>query len=760
MHVRIPRISLTAAALGIPYKRAVVPVVGAQHGRNQKPEYDGVIIHASSYNDLMTGVNNRNIETARKATNLNAANAKRDAHDKEYSERLMERQKMLAGDYSTALFEQKLATSGLSDVRSAVGAVRLAVGKAASEMDTSPAAVAVVDEAIAKVSGRLNALRAQAALLDLHTLPRHVDLIAVLDGSRPPASVLAQLCCVVADVEKVVHWHIALASLCTPVVLQRREVIQTLKKEIAANKSAFHIDEALGAIWLEGAIDNDIARRIATFDATLERRGVSGAISPALERERQYIAGGRDAVERRIRDELEKLTRDQVRERARDAGTGLFGARRRGDIIQHVVDAEMAVDDPEEWLKTVLASKLMSDEVAANAEITDLLGRFRHSDLRQSVIQQWHASLAAPLKKTVRAIALSAIANARAAAFDALSTDVVAVTWNKREVRSTIAKAQHDLFADSSRLVVDGREPDAIVREAAKRANKEIAKWKVDHKRAVAECWRRKDKLDRLLAARGFVREPHYLYVFTNSYRLVEIDVSLQTVVEHTGLVRPPPIGVSMMGSAFCLANAGDKMVSTYSPGTPAAIASFETAVNDSGFWRALTLQSDYSECAVLRWPLRLCLADAHALNRVVDDLKAPIRVPVELDVRVARRASLLAAVRANGYIHRRLPLCVTAGPILAFLCNVQWPVSRATAAARVGDVESSMQCDIFGALPQLVLALICDFMFAARDTVGFESLAKASDAFALGASIWVIGHIEESGKLDAAYYSFCPLKK
>lgn len=60
----------------------------------QTPEYDGVIIHASSYNDLMTGVNHRNMETGRKMANLNAANVKRAAQEKENNERLLERQRL------------------------------------------------------------------------------------------------------------------------------------------------------------------------------------------------------------------------------------------------------------------------------------------------------------------------------------------------------------------------------------------------------------------------------------------------------------------------------------------------------------------------------------------------------------------------------------------------------------------------------------------------------------------------------------------
>lgn len=112
--------------------------------------------------------------------------------------------------------------------------------------------------------------------------------------------------------------------------------------------------------------------------------------------------------------------------------------------------------------------------------------------------------------------------------------------------------------------------------------------------------------------------------------------------------------------------------------------------------------------------------------------------------MRAARRATLLVAIRADGYRDKRIPFFVSSGPMHNFLRKVQWPRPRASAVALVGDVALSMQRDIFASLPQLVIALLCDLLCEANSTVGADAVVLASDVFALGASVWMMSRINK----------------
>jgi hypothetical protein len=190
----------------------------------------------------------------------------------------------------------------------------------------------------------------------------------------------------------------------------------------------------------------------------------------------------------------------------------------------------------------------------------------------------------------------------------------------------------------------------------------------------------------------------------------------------------------------------------------PLAISRLDpTNFHNSGFyfisWRAMAEKN----WASLRWPPRLYASDLPLLRDVVDNNNAPVRVPVELEMRVARRNALLVAMRAHGFPDKRIPFRLAKGPIHVYLRKSQWPRSRAVATALVGAVALAMQGDIFASLPQLVIAVICDRLFALHDMAGFKALVHASDAFALGASIWAIEQTDPNTKqLNRPYVTFC----
>lgn len=142
--------------------------------------------------------------------------------------------------------------------------------------------------------------------------------------------------------------------------------------------------------------------------------------------------------------------------------------------------------------------------------------------------------------------------------------------------------------------------------------------------------------------------------------------------------------------------------------------------------------------CA-LRCPPYLDLRDELELEEMIENTTSPVRLVHRIEVRLVRRARLLAELRPL-VAHANIPLSATHldGPLFQFLTDTKWPRSRATASALRNDVKTSvMRGDIFAALPQLALARICDF--AQDDQVGFMNLCSVSDSFALAAAIWVV---------------------
>jgi hypothetical protein len=277
----------------------------------------------------------------------------------------------------------------------------------------------------------------------------------------------------------------------------------------------------------------------------------------------------------------------------------------------------------------------------------------------------------------------------------------------------------------------------------------ELAKAQIAQR--LKERLERKAELERLLAVRGFKIEPGFLTVRNLNNVSLEIDVRRKTVVEFTGRDPPPPVGVDVNGQLFAMdggGRCGSKV--TREDALTLGGRSLDGAISDT-VWRARTLKK---HCAVLRWPPRLYKNEKVALERLLEDLNAPLCLPVELEMRAARRATLLAALRSQPFLETRIPLSVAdvheQGPVYAFLRTKQWPRPRALSAALVGDVALSMQRDIFAALPQLAISIICDFLDGDDDCgdeeddlkiKGFDSLIKVSFAFALGAAIWNLNY-------------------
>jgi hypothetical protein len=781
-HVRIQRVGNTATSLGIPYARGLVGF-DKFYGR-WVPVFDGVIIHASSYNDLMTGVNYKHAKQNRMHDNRVAAAEKAAAKVNEERERVLERQKSLDGAYTSATFEQKLADSGLADVPSAVRAVRVAVGKTASAM-SSAAATKEVDAAIAKVRERLDALRALAARVDVHELPKESDFAAVLDGSAPIASALASLCGspAVARGKKKASWRTALAARCTPVATAIDDAtLALLKQEIAVQVAAsvvddddsgvgeqiepvFGLDEKYRMAWLVGADDDGVgvARRLAKFDATLAERGIVGTLSNELALNRRFIAGGRKAIEAERKKSLEEQTLPELRAQARDGGFNLHGATRKEDILQLVIKAKADLFDADGKVDEFLRSEAVRVEAAEHVALSELLRQFHHDDLREAVLSEWHLAVSREracgrvANLPVRPFALSRIAAHRGTLFDKLATDFVVYTWDRREtIRSDFARLARAKLVDVSSVVVSDRTSDEIVGEAAARVNAQITQWKAEHERAVAGGLQRKGELERLLAARGYTHGPDYKFVRAR-WTSAELDLRQATVVEFSGGEPNERLGVRMDGQLFAYDNNGIREVSRAEAATlKRNKTSLANATALTMIWGAELTEADR---AVLRWPMRLTSNDTCELRNIVENPNVPLRLPVDIEARAARRNALLSAIRAQGVSDKRIPLSVSFadGPIFMYLCKPNWPRSRATTAALVGDVAvAKKRRDIFASLPQLVISNICEYLVAAGDRTGFTSLIGASEAFALGAAVWAGTHLNDSRALDARFRCLC----
>jgi hypothetical protein len=773
-HVRIARVGNTAKSLGIPYNRALVGF-DKFYGR-WVPIFSGVIIHNSSYNDLITGVNFKSAKQNRQFARRADAHAKLQAQADEERQRVLERQHSLEGAFSSAPFEERVRDAGLAGVSSAVRAVRVAVGKAASEMD-SPAAIKAVDAAIRKVRERYDELCALALRLDVDPVPDDVDVTGVLtldESAQPLAAALAPLCAAAVQRPKRASWRTALAARCAPVAAAIDDATAALLvKELADCEEAeiepmFGFDATYRIAWLVGADDEGagVALRLAKFDGTLAQRGVRGELAPFLAEERATFAAGIGAVKSRVRDEVADLTLPELRERVRAGGFGLRGATRKDDIINRLVDAEASVFDADADLDELLASDRVRGEVEGHAAIDDVLAKYFHPELRDEVVHKWHTAV----NVSARDVALQAICDLRVARFDAAVRDVAVLAWDNRKSTSTIAATTRASLANINSLPATlGRKSDAVVAAIVAQAKADIAQWKTAAKGAVAGHLARKEELVRLLAVRGFKQEPHHVRVYSGYGRkeIVEIDVRRATAVEFSRRDPPAPIGVDFRGAAFHLPK-GQNSVQNGAPSGFTAHAKFGRADFEAAFvpdtdtsvvWRLQTLGT--SSAALLRWPPRLCKQDEALLAKAITGNAAvPVRVPPLIEQRAARRATLVAAIRAVGHPEQRMPMSVDKNIMRAahtFLAAEHcWPRSRAATSALVGNVPlACARGDIFAALPQLVVAQICERLALTHDRNDYAALLSASDAFALAAAIWEIGDPEKAQQLSSQVYRF-----
>jgi hypothetical protein len=752
-HVQISRVGNTARSLGIPYRRALV---GFDRFRGHwVPIFSGVIIHGNSYNDLMTGVNFKHAKQDRQVAARRTALAKAAAAAEEVRERELERQHSLEGAFSSEPFEQRVRDAGLAGSASAVRAVRVAVGKAASAMDT-PAAIKAVDAAIKAVRERYDELCALALRLDVEPLPDGVDVTAALDGSAPLAGALAPLCA--AAEAAAVSWRGALAARCTPVAAPIDDATAALLvKELADCAAAevepmFGFDETYRIAWLVGADDEGagVALRLAKFDGWLAQRGVRGELAPALVKERTKIADGVAEVKRRVRNEVADFTLPELRDRVRAGGINLHGATRKDDIAERLIDAEAAAFDADAALDELLASELVRAEVAGHNAIDAALAEYLLGAMRDTAVHQWHMAVNA----AARDVALQVVCDHRVALFDALARDVEVRAWNNSMSRSRIAADVRASLANIHSLPATvGRASDAVVAELAAKANADIATWRAAATGAVAGHLARKEELLRLLAARGFKQEPHHVLVnFRNG--VIELDVRRAIAIEFTGLDPPPPVGVDYACAQFVKRDGTHNVVHEYWTHSESRRAGPDFGPDDfklarardnATVWAMQTLGSDNAR-ELLRWPPRLRASDEALLAAVVTGETA-VRVPTEIEWRAARRATLVHAIRASGHPEQRMPMSVRKDQLLAtfaFLSRTGRLRSRATAAALVGNVAMAVEDgDIFAALPQLAVALICEHL--AKNWPSYNALVYASGAFALAAAIWEIGNPQKA---------------
>lgn len=595
--------------------------------------------------------------------------------------------------------EQKLINSGFENVPSAVRAVRLIAGRPPSRAMSLDAAMSVIDATIAEVRERFNALRALAARVDVHELPFEADVSRVLDGTAPPISVLANVCDVVVWKYEETSWRTVVASRCNPIAKAIEETtMAALKREIGQSPSpVFGIDEKNRWAWLVGAVRDDEIR-LAKFDACLAQCGIFGRLSLHLQEKREEFKNACGIVTDRLNS----------------------------------IDAE---------LDAFLATERVRNEIAARVEMDKVLTKLRHEHLRDRVLGYVLHELDSQEPKPVRDVVFGAIASHRAEMFASETSDIAIVSWDGMKICSDVVARMKTQLADPRFLVADGKTSEVVVSKAVALAEAQMAEWKIVQENSVAIYCRRKAKLDELLESRGF-RGSGFLVVRHCGTLSIEIDVRHKTVVEFTGRDPPPPVGVDKKGRLFSIDRYGDRvrMVTREDALTlPFGAVSFGD-VSIETFWGAETLDA---ECAVLRWPPRLSPQNVVELWHVVENLDVPVCLPVAIEMRAARRATLLAALRSHGMSDKRIPLTVEKnfanGLIYGYLCKTQWPRSRALAASLVGDVALSMQRDIFAALPRLVIGIICSYLDDAGDEKGFDSLVEVSDAFALGAAVWVL---------------------
>lgn len=333
--------------------------------------------------------------------------------------------------------------------------------------------------------------------------------------------------------------------------------------------------------------------------------------------------------------------------------------------------------------------------VSRAIHIARILKQYHHSDLYGAIVVQCKRKSTAQISDFV----FNAMAMRRAELFDSIvhDNDAVVCSWDKRNIKSNVVQPMRARLARIDILVGDFRTPQIVVDEAVELTRAAIARWKADTERKQAVLSQRKAALDRLLRARGFAPDA-------------------------SGRDPETP------DDDFYVAPIDERLFHNRD----------RRAVAASNLWGPVA-PLEFQPDAPLLSRLRLNRSDVAALESMVMDVNAPVRLPVRVALRSARRAAILAHLRDNGVLERRIPLSVNQfGSVLfRFLCKKQWPRSRATAAALSGDVAQSIHAgDIFASLPQRVLALICDFVANHTD---IHNLSLVSDAFALAAAVWVV---------------------
>jgi hypothetical protein len=485
-------------------------------------------------------------------------------------------------------------------------------------------------------------------------------------------------------------------------------------------------------------------RRIANLTDALTERGMIGRLSTSLELMRDEILSSRSATIARVRAQLALMNISRLRAFARERNVDLFRLRKQDEITSRIVDATSRTfnEDADLAVETFLASDALRDELAAHAQILTVLRQFRHEDLCNVALSAFHSSLLTP-----RDAALFAVNRHRADLFHSLVRDVEIYSWDKHAVQSRIACQMRESFkfvTDEERAGVmpdDENYSKTIVDRVAKFALKRIATWKAEQEGLLASGFARKAEMNRLLAARGFAVEAHHVLVNVLNGGPQELDVRHEIAVEFSGQDPPLPIGVSMECEKFVVedgrvVNLRHASVAPV-PG-PVDIALFQRCAHEPrDGWRLNTL---YVHDLALRWSPRLAHSDLAELSAIINDSNCALYVPVGLEMRSARRAALLAALRSSGIADRRIPFTATRhvhGACHVFLGKKMWPRPRAVRAATVGDVALAQQTDVFAALPQLVIEVICAYLIATRSRDEYIALAEASDAFAIGAARW-----------------------
>lgn len=439
---------------------------------------------------------------------------------------------------------------------------------------------------------------------------------------------------------------------------------------------------------------------------------------------------------------LSRFIVPNLRAHAREKQIRLSGLTRKSDILDCILDAEMesfSNDVMDAEMDTFLSDARLKREADARAAISAELDKFGHQDLRRDVLAAWFRqsqhSLYYRATLSPRELTKSLIAKSRAEAFSQLVRDVSGATWNGITVKSYVAAKARKVLANPTKL--KRGDWNAELNQMVAVAKNQIAEWQVERERLVSIHLERKAELERQLASLGFVVAPHHVLVRVG-FDLCELDVRHELAVEFSGQDPPMPVGVSMRGQMFVvghgrLVGINDVRVRPI-PG-PVVIDAFR-AFEATTLWRLQCVNFGES---CLRWPLRLGAIDLNCLAEIVTKVTSAVRVPVEFEIRAARRGTLLRALRAHGIADTRIPLAVwsyNCTNVHAFLTKNEWPRSRAVRSALVGDVASAQHGDIFASLPQIAIGTICEYV---DDSSTLLALVAVSDAFALGAAIFEI---------------------